>query len=148
MHWWRRRRGVDGGEPEFRLRPESADTVVRGTAAPRPPARFLSTDHLSAEAVAAFVDGQLPAGGQLRATAHLERCRMCRDEVEQQRQARQALRGSGPIQMPEELRDRLRRLADLGPSDPSPGRRADSRCDGVPARVRAWWIRRFGSGTD
>lgn len=148
MHWWQRRRGADDPTPEFRLRPESASTVARRTGAPRPPARFLSTDHLSAEAVAAYVDGQLPASGQMRAGHHLERCRMCREEVDQQRQARQALRGSGPIQMPEELRDRLHRLADLGPQAPTPDRPATLRCDGRPTWIRRWWIRRFGRRTD
>ncbi|GAA1728296.1 MULTISPECIES: anti-sigma factor family protein [Dietzia] len=101
-----------GPGPEFTLSFDSARKVVDRTGPPRARESFLSTDHLSTEAAAAYVDGRLPPSGQSRADAHLARCPHCRREVEVQREARRALRGSGPIQMPRELLERLRSLED------------------------------------
>lgn len=120
-----------GGEPvpEYRLSRETARQVADRTGPPRPRRTFLSTDHLSTEAAAAYVDGMLPAAGQIRADAHLELCDHCRREVDGQREARRALRGSGPIRMPSDLRDRLR---DLGGDTQPPsvaGRGGDGRGD-------------------
>lgn len=105
-----------GGEPapEFMLSQETARRVADRTGPPRPRRAFLSTDHLSTEAAAAYVDGRLPQAGQIHADAHLELCDQCRREIDDQREARRALRGSGPIHMPAELRDRLRDLEGLG----------------------------------
>lgn len=102
----------EGLTPEYRLSHVSARVVADRTPPPRIERRFLSTDHLSTEAAAAFVDGRLPAAGQVRADAHLERCPQCRREVSDQRDARRALRGSGPIRMPGDLRERLSLLGD------------------------------------
>ena len=99
-----------GPGPEFTLSFDSARKVVDRTGPPRARESFLSTDHLATEAAAAYVDGRLPPSGQSRADAHLARCPHCRREVEVQREARRALRGSGPIQMPRELLERLRSL--------------------------------------
>lgn len=109
-------RRQSGGEPapEFRLSRETARQVTDSTGPPRPRRVFLSTDHLSTEAAAAYVDGRLPQAGQVRADAHLELCDPCRREIDVQREARRALRGSGPIRMPDDLRDRLRGLEELG----------------------------------
>lgn len=98
--------------PEFRLSAESAREVTGGVGPARAGGRFLSTDHLSTEAAAAYVDRRLPQTGQLRADTHLARCPDCRREVETQRQVRRTLRDSGPIHMPSDLRDRLSSIAE------------------------------------
>ena len=67
------------------------------------PRRFGSTEHLSTEAVATFVDGELRVTAHLRAAHHMSLCPQCAAEVEGQRQARAALRDSRPIDMPTSL---------------------------------------------
>lgn len=52
----------------------------------------LDVGHLTTEAVAALVDGELTRGAEDRAKAHLVHCGECRDEVRTQRQARERLR--------------------------------------------------------
>ena len=52
------------------------------------PRQFGSTEHLSTEAIAAFVDGELRMTAHLRAAHHLSLCPECAAEVEAQRQAR------------------------------------------------------------
>ena len=128
-----RHRHGRGSAPEFRLSQTSAREVVGRTGPPRTREHFLSTDHLSIEAAAAYVDGRLPEAGQSRADAHLARCANCRREVEGQREARHALRGSGPIHMPRELLERPRNLDDLTVAAHGP---ADDR-DGTPAPAEA-----------
>lgn len=113
-----RRPGPDP-TPEFRLSAESAREVTGSVGPARPGGRFLSTDHLSTEAAAAYVDHRLPHAGQVRADAHLARCPECRREVETQRQVRHTLRDSGPIHMPRGLRDRLSSIAE-GPVPEAP----------------------------
>lgn len=71
--------------------------------APVGPRQFGSTEHLSTEAVAAFVDGELRMTAHLRAAHHLSLCQLCAGEVEAQRQARSALRDSRPIAIPSSL---------------------------------------------
>jgi hypothetical protein len=67
------------------------------------PRRFGSTEHLSIEAVAAFVDGELRMNAHLRAAHHLSLCPECAAEVDDQSRARAALRDSQPIRIPREL---------------------------------------------
>ena len=67
------------------------------------PRRFGSTEHLSPEAIAAFVDGELRMTAHLRAAHHLSLCPQCAAEVEAQQQARSALRDSCPIRIPSSL---------------------------------------------
>jgi hypothetical protein len=67
------------------------------------PRQFGSTEHLSTEAIAAFVDGELRMTAHLRAAHHLSMCPQCASEVDAQGQARDALRDSCPIPMPSAL---------------------------------------------
>ncbi len=71
--------------------------------APVGPRQFGSTEHLSTEAIAAFVDGELRMTAHLRAAHHLSLCQECAGEVEAQKQARAALRDSRPIAIPNSL---------------------------------------------
>jgi hypothetical protein len=122
---------------EYRLSSESAREVADRAGPPPGSRRFLSTDHLSTEAVAAYVDRRLPAAGQTRAEAHLARCPRCRREVAEQHDARRALRGSGPIHMPADLRDRLRSLGEGPPPDVRPTEdHPDGRWAGLFRRLR------------
>ena len=73
------------------------------SSAPVGPRQFTSTEHLSTEAIAAFVDGELRMNAHLRAASHLSLCPQCATEVEAQRQAREALRDSCPIVVPTKL---------------------------------------------
>ena len=67
------------------------------------PRRFGSTEHLSIEAIAAFVDGELRMNAHLRAAHHLSLCPDCAAEVDDHSRARAALRDSHPIRMPSSL---------------------------------------------
>lgn len=80
----------------FSWLPSQSDTPVG-------PRQFSSTEHLSIEAVAAFVDGELRMTAHLRAAHHLSLCPQCAAEVDAQRQAREALRESCPVAMPSSL---------------------------------------------
>jgi hypothetical protein len=71
--------------------------------APVGPRQFGSTEHLSTEAIAAFVDGELRMTAHLRAAHHLALCPQCAAEVDAQGQARAALRDSRPIAIPSSL---------------------------------------------
>ncbi len=92
------------------------------------PRQFGSTEHLSIEAIAAFVDGELRMNAHLRAAHHLSLCAECAAEVEYQNRARSALRDSNPIRIPSTLLGMLSQIPDSpinGPTTPLPGRFAD-----------------------
>jgi hypothetical protein len=78
--------------------------------APIGPRQFSSTEHLSTEAIAAFVDNELRLTPHLRAANHLSLCQQCAAEVEAQRQARSALRESLPIAIPSSLLGQLSQI--------------------------------------
>ena len=78
--------------------------------APVGPRQFGSTEHLSTEAIAAFVDNELRLTPHLRAASHLSLCPQCAAEVEAQRQARSALRESRPIAIPSSLLGQLSQI--------------------------------------
>jgi hypothetical protein len=82
------------------------------------PRQFTSTDHLSTEAVAAYVDGELPMRAHLRAGSHLAMCRQCAAEVEAQGQARAALRESRPVSIPTTLMGLLSQIPESAPEQP------------------------------
>lgn len=87
------------------------------------PAQFASTEHLSVEAIAAFVDGELRMNAHLRAAHHLSQCAQCAAEVDDQSRARAALRDSRPIRIPANL---LGMLAEIPYESPdTPDRLAD-----------------------
>lgn len=77
---------------------------------PRKPRNFASVEHLSSEAVAAFVDAELGEGALHRARVHIVHCAECRAEIERQRNASEWLRGSNitpEVRAPQDLLTRL-----------------------------------------
>lgn len=86
--------------------------------APVGPRRFGSTEHLSTEAIAAFVDGELRMTAHLRAAHHLSLCPECAAEVDAQGQARAALRDSCPIAVPSALLGMLSQIPNHAPPEP------------------------------
>ncbi len=72
--------------------------------------RFDSTDHLSFEAVAALVDGELSRTAVHRARLHLAVCQVCQNEAARQRAAAAAVREhntDGCLRAPRSLVERL-----------------------------------------
>lgn len=65
-------------------------------------------EHLTTEAVVAFVDGELRAGARQRAGAHVAVCEECAEEVAAQSQARSAVRSAAPPCVPDGLIGALR----------------------------------------
>jgi len=88
------------------------------------PRQFGSTEHLSIEAIAAFVDGELRMTAHLRAAHHLSLCTQCAAEVDDQSHARSALRDhdSHPIRIPTNLLGLLSEIPH-NPIDPIDGAR-------------------------
>ncbi len=103
-------------------------------AARNAPRQFSSTDHLSTEAIAAYVDGELPMKAHLRAGSHLTLCQQCAAEVEAQGQARAALRDSRPVTMPSTLMGLLSQIPQSTP-EPTPPPDGEEPDDG-PQRGR------------
>ena len=85
------------------------------------PRQFGSTEHLSIEAVAAFVDGELSMTAHMRAANHLSMCPQCAAEVDAQSQARTALRDSQPIAIPNALLGMLSQIPQHTPHSPVEG---------------------------
>lgn len=73
------------------------------------PRQFSSIEHLSEEAVAAFVDGEMPPRAQRRVLRHLVHCEECRRDVKAQRDAAQRMREAAnePVHMSTELLHKL-----------------------------------------
>src|SRR5689334_9996928 len=104
--------------------------------APVGPRQFGSTEHLSIEAVAAFVDGELRMTAHLRAAHHLSLCPQCVAEVEAQRQARAALRDSGSIVVPTSLLGMLSQIPHHAPPEPPNAADQPELADGAPRNRR------------
>ena len=106
--------------------------------APVGPREFGSTEHLSTEAIAAFVDGELRMNAHLRAAHHLSLCPQCAAEVEAQSQARAALRDSCPIVIPTSLLGMLSQIPHDAPPAASDDATDQQLADGTtrPRRKR------------
>jgi hypothetical protein len=94
------------------------------------PRQFGSTEHLSSEAIAAFVDGELRMNAYLRAAHHLSLCAQCAAEVDGQSRARAALRDSHPIRIPSTLLGLLSEIPHDSPDDDSTSSVSDRFADG------------------
>jgi Putative zinc-finger len=70
----------------------------------------LPENHLAQEAIAALVDGELPAGPAGRAARHLTGCATCRMAVAAQREAKEALHASADVDVPGDLLSRLQAI--------------------------------------
>jgi anti-sigma factor RsiW len=70
----------------------------------------LPQNHLAQEAIAALVDGELPAGPAARAARHLAGCALCRMAVTAQQEAKEALHASPEVAVPGELLSRLQAI--------------------------------------
>jgi anti-sigma factor RsiW len=70
----------------------------------------ITESHLAQEAIAALVDGELPAGPAGRAARHLSGCLQCRLAVEAQREAKEALHDCRDVTVPGDLMSRLRAI--------------------------------------
>lgn len=82
------------------------------------PPSFDSIDHLSAEAVAAFVDGELAPRARVRALKHLMFCPECAEDVATQRHASAALHNcAAPPSAPGDLFSRLSSIPSTCPTD-------------------------------
>ncbi|QUR68533.1 anti-sigma E factor RseA [Mycobacterium spongiae] len=101
------------------------------------PRQFRSTEHLSTEAIAAFVDGELRMNAYLRAAHHLSLCPQCAAEVDDQSRARSALRDSHPIRIPSAL---------LGLLSEIPRHPSEAAADDAPAPVTDRFVE--GDGRD
>ena len=85
---------------------------------------FASVEHLSLEAVAAFVDHELSPGAMRRAACHLARCEECRREVSSQWGAADIVHScNDDVRAPSELVARLKRRGSQPPG-PGPGAEA------------------------
>jgi len=123
--------------------------------------------HLAQEAIAALVDGELPAGPAGRAARHLAGCTQCRMAVQAQREAKEALHEAADVALPGGLMSRLCAIpftADVpnggtlgglsaGPGGlvmdgPSGGWSVDLAPSGPPMRPEhSRWLRRGVAGT-
>ncbi|HLU55053.1 MAG TPA: zf-HC2 domain-containing protein [Pseudonocardia sp.] len=68
------------------------------------------SDHLSSDAIVAYVDDELAPGPHMRATRHLAQCPECAAQVVAQGQARAALRTADCPSMPSSLLSSLRSI--------------------------------------
>ena len=96
-------------------------------------ARISGVGHLTTQAVAAYVDGELRMGAHMRASAHLGSCAQCAEAVEVQRSTRSDLRRCGKPTVPETLLGSLRSIPHL--AAPQDGHDGASAADFVGPEV-------------
>ncbi|WP_280109782.1 anti-sigma factor family protein [Corynebacterium halotolerans] len=109
--------------------PAGSRASGRSKAKVRPRSRkknFASVEHLSPEAVAAFVDGELSDCACHRARVHLVHCPECRAEIHHQRGASEWLRGSNTTDEVRAPSDLLARLTGIATTPIHPGPDAES----------------------
>lgn len=95
--------------------------------------RFDSTDHLSFEAVAALVDGELSRTAVHRARLHLAACQLCRDEESRQRATAAAVREhntDGCLRAPRSL---VEKLAHMEGTEELPVQKPEAKSSGLSA---------------
>lgn len=128
-----------GGQP----RAQSQSLKVVGATSGRRKARrvFDSVEHLSAEAVAGYVDNELPAVAMNRARTHLVHCAECRAEVIAQRRASDRLRQSAEeeITAPSSLIAKLSSIAQSCPEGPRADDLPKRRGEDIVARVETFY---------
>lgn len=102
---------------------------------------FDSIEHLSAEAIAGFVDSELPPVAMGRARVHLVHCPECRAEVQAQRRAAERLRqgATGDIAVPSSLLDKLNSIARSCPEGPEAEELPRQRSETFVAKVETFY---------
>lgn len=103
---------------------------------------FSSVEHLSAEAVAGFVDNELPTIAMNRARIHLVHCPECRREVLAHRQAAERLRkiaNEDKLHVPSTLMAKLTSIAQSCPDGPDAQDVAHPRGDSLIAKVEVFY---------
>lgn len=93
-------------------------------------------DHLTLDAVVAFVDDELEAGPRERATRHAANCRECAAQVVAQTQARVALRTAAGPRLPSSLLSSLRSIPQHADLPAAPAGLAMSEDGQIVSRVR------------
>lgn len=102
---------------------------------------FSSVEHLSPEAVAGFVDNELPPVAMNRARIHLVHCPECRAEVQQQRRAAERLRriADEKLEVPSTLMAKLTSIAHSCPEGPDAQDVAHPRGETILAKVEVFY---------
>ncbi|AKK02827.1 anti-sigma factor family protein [Corynebacterium epidermidicanis] len=102
---------------------------------------FDSIEHLSAEAIAGYVDNELPTIAMNRARVHLVHCAECRAEVLAQRRASERLRKSAAEELsaPSSLLDKLTSIAQSCPEGPPADDLPAARATSFSARVETFY---------
>lgn len=115
--------------------------ISRPHSRPRKQREFASVEHLSPEAVAGYVDNELPPIAMNRARIHLVHCAECRAEVIEQRRAAERLRKIADEQLhaPSTLMARLTSIAQSCPDGPDAHEVAHPRGESIVAKVEVFY---------
>lgn len=114
---------------------------VRGLRARNVTKEFASVEHLSAQAIAGFVDNELSPVAMNRARIHLVHCQECRAEVTEQRRAAERLRQAADedIAVPSSLMAKLTSIAQSCPDGPGVADIAQPRGETILDRVEIFY---------